>query len=109
MILATVSYVILRYIRTLHFSVTAVGFGAWGTIENLTLAIVFGVLSLPEGSNDWCLAAGLILLTFIGQVFVILAFKCEQAGFVSLFKTSDVVFAFLWQIIFLGRIPDQYR
>jgi len=48
-------------------------------MENLTLALAFGVFTLPHGS-DRTLATCLVFLTFAGQVAVIFATKYELAS-----------------------------
>lgn len=32
-----------------------------------------------------------------------------KAGTISLCRTFDIVFAYLWQFIFLGVVPDMFR
>lgn len=54
------------------------------------------------------LAIALASLTFLGQTCITLAFKFEQAGTVSLCRTFDIVFAYVWQFVFLGVVPDKY-
>ncbi|CAG7834662.1 unnamed protein product [Allacma fusca] len=107
-LLATISFVVLRYLRRVHYSVTTFAFGSWGTVENLVLAVAFGVFSLPRGTYDWLLASALASLTFFGQIAIIMALKCEQTGPVSLVRTCDVIFGFLWQIVFWQVVPDMY-
>ncbi|CAG7825877.1 unnamed protein product, partial [Allacma fusca] len=50
----------------------------------------------------------LAIFVFVTQTSTIVALKYEQAGPVSLVKTSSVVFAFIWQYLFLEIIPDVY-
>ena len=64
--LVTISYVLLRYSKAMHYSITTFCFGVWGTIENLVIALFLGVLALPYNEMDWWLAAGLIILSFFG-------------------------------------------
>jgi drug/metabolite transporter (DMT)-like permease len=109
MLVATVSYLVLRYIRKVHYAVTNVAFGSWGTFENFGLALIFGVLSWPNCYKDWLAAFCLASLTFVGQMAIILAMKHEQAGPVSLVRTCDVIFAFFWQICVLDCWPEIYR
>ena len=75
---------VLRSLRKVHYTITTIAFSTWGTLENSILAIVFGVLSLPDDSRDWLLASSLILLTFVGQLSIIFATKCELASIGSL-------------------------
>jgi len=109
MILAAISYTVLRYIRKVHYTVTTLMFGLWGVTENLSLAIGFNVFNKPEGSEEWLLVCALAVLTFVGQVAIVCAMKAEQAGPVAIIRTFDVVFAFGWQIIILHSVPDKLR
>jgi len=108
MVFATTTFVLLRYLRKLHYSMITLFFGLWGTGETLVLALIVGRLELPRCSEDWGIAVGLAVATFIGQTCMTLAFKFEQAGTISLCRTTDVIFAFLWQFLFLGVVPDRY-
>lgn len=85
-----------------------ISYGVLGSIESIILALVAGVFEFPADPWEWILALGLILFTYAGQTALILALKFEEAGPVSLIQTTDVVFAFLWQLIFLGVYPDMY-
>jgi drug/metabolite transporter (DMT)-like permease len=109
MILAAISYTVLRYIRKVHYSVTTLMLGVYGTFEMLILAILFNVLNIPNSLNEWGLVATLATFTFFGQCAIIMAMKAEQAGPVALIRTCDVIFGFGLQIIILGKIPDWLR
>jgi drug/metabolite transporter (DMT)-like permease len=109
MILAAVSYTVLRYIRKVHYSVSTFLFGLWGSLETLSLALIFQVFSLPSSYKEWGLAATLAGLTFVGQCAIVLAMKSEQAGPVALVRTFDVIFGFALQILIMGLIPDWLR
>jgi drug/metabolite transporter (DMT)-like permease len=109
MVFATTTFVVLRYLRQLHYSVVTLFFGIWGSAETLLLSLLVSQLEIPQEMNDWLLAGALAGLTFIGQTCMTLAFKFEQAGTISLCRTTDVIFAFMWQFLFLGIIPDKFR
>ncbi|CAL8099512.1 unnamed protein product [Orchesella dallaii] len=108
MILLTIHYVAIRYIRTLHHALVNLFFALWGLIECLVVAYAIGVLEVPKDMRE----VGLIILTaflaFFAQTCVTLALKYEQAGPVALVRTSEVVFAFLWQALFLNVQPDMF-
>ncbi len=53
MLVATASYLVLRYIRKIHHVVTTLFFGGWGTLETGVLVIILGVWSLPSCPKDW--------------------------------------------------------
>ncbi|CAG7821849.1 unnamed protein product, partial [Allacma fusca] len=60
----------------------------------------------PHTGMDWFLACTLAAFAFAGQSFFTQALKYEEAGPVSLIRTSEVIFTFLWQMIFLNQLPD---
>ncbi|CAG7824004.1 unnamed protein product, partial [Allacma fusca] len=91
-----------------HYSLTTFFFGAWGTFENLIVALALGIFSLPHGNKHWWLGGALAVLTFFGQISIILALKYEKAGPVTLIKTVDVLFGFLWQMLFFQLVPDLF-
>lgn len=109
MLVATCSYLVLRYIRKVHHVLTTLFFGGWGTAETVVLVLVLGVWSWPNCYKDWLAAIALASLTFTGQMAIILAMKCEKAGPVSLVRTCDVIFAFFWQICVFDCWPEIYR
>ncbi|CAL8110064.1 unnamed protein product [Orchesella dallaii] len=107
MLLASISFTVLRYIRKVHYSITTLMFGLWGTVENIVLAFALHVFKSPSGLKEWGLIGTLALLTFIGQCAIILAMKAEQAGPVAVVRTFDVIFGVIWQIIILHSFPDK--
>lgn len=110
-IVTSVSFIVLRYIRKVHYSVTTLSYGAWGSFENLLIILVVPGLGLrvPTMLSEWGLVAGMALLTLLGQFAIILAMKREAAGPVALIRTFDVLFAFLFEIIVLHSLPDVWR
>jgi len=109
MLFSTGAFILLRYLRQIHVATMTSFFSIWGTLQSLIMAISTDNFELPAGLNHWLMGAGICLFTFLGQLFITLAFKFEQAGTVSLCRTMDVVFAFVWQLLFLAVLPDLYR
>jgi len=85
------------------------GYGVEGTLECAVLAFACGVFELPQSGLEWGLLVALVLITWGGQTSLILALQFEQAGVVSLINSTDTIFAFILQFIFLSVIPDMYR
>lgn len=50
----------------------------------------------------------LALFSFGGQILLTLALQMEQAGPVAIARSADIVFAFIWEIIFFNEIPNKY-
>ncbi len=75
--------ILVRKIRKLHFAVMQLFFGIWGLGQCAVIAFSVGVMSVPEGLRDISLTVLLSLLSFLGQLFNILALKFEDAGVIS--------------------------
>ncbi|CAG7677730.1 unnamed protein product [Allacma fusca] len=103
-----VAIVIVRYLKKVHYSVVLFGFGTFGMVQSLVLAWSYQVMDLPNTPIDITLTVGMGLLSCVGQICLVLALKAENAGPVALVRTCDVVFAFIWQMVFLRKIPDFY-
>lgn len=84
-------------------------YGLIATIECATIAYCQNVLELPSTKQDWIYCILLVFLTFVQQICIIAALKYEEASPVALIQSCDVIFAFLWQLIFLSIIPDIFR
>ncbi|OXA51017.1 hypothetical protein Fcan01_14114 [Folsomia candida] len=65
MILAAISYTVLRYIRKVHYSVTTLMFGVWGTFENLFLAILFSAMNVPNTLGEWGIVGSSIVVVAV--------------------------------------------
>lgn len=50
----------------------------------------------------------LALFSFGGQILLTLALQMEQAGPVAIARSADIVFAFIWEILFFNEIPNKY-
>ena len=106
MVMGTLTFIVLRHV---HFSVTTFSFGFVGSFETLVLCLFVGVWELPRGAKDFSLAAAIALTYFVGQFFFTLALQLEDAGPVALIRSGDLIFAYLWQYLFLDVVPDAFR
>lgn len=63
-------------------------------------------------SRRWIYEIRILLMRtasmFTGQILLTLALQLEHAGPVAIARTSDIVFAFIWQILFFKEIPNVY-
>lgn len=109
MTFATFTYVALRWLKPVHYAVVTFFYGFYSVIECLIFALIAGVLEVPESTEHWALAIALGLLAFLGQSMFTMALKYEDAGPIALIRTSEVIFTFIWQIVFLAEIPDSFR
>jgi drug/metabolite transporter (DMT)-like permease len=106
---ATFTYVALRWLRPVHYAVVTFFYGFYSVIECLIFALIAGTYELPQTGEHWLLAIALGVIAFFGQSMFTIALKFEDAGPVALIRTSEVIFTFIWQIIFLSEIPDMSR
>lgn len=101
--------VMIRHLHQIHHSITLIGFAGFGTVQTALMAWGFGVLEFPTETMDILKACAIGLLSCGSQMFLIFALKCDNAGPVALVKTSDVLFAFVWQMAFVQHFPDVIR
>lgn len=103
------AYVLLRALKGLHFSVIMTNFGGFALVYTLLVSyFIFGQLCLPSCGHDRLLVLALAVFSFMGQILLTLSLQMEQAGPVALARSSDIVFAFIWQIIFFNETPNSY-
>lgn len=43
-----------------------------------------------------------------GQILLTLALQMENAGPVAIARSADIVFAFIWQIVFFKDVPNAF-
>lgn len=94
------AYVLLRALKNVHYAVIMSNFGAFGLIYSIAIGIWLGGLCWPMCGTERILVVALALFSFCGQILLTLALKLEQAGPVSIGRSCDIVFAFIWQVIF---------
>ena len=102
---ASFVYVALRILKTIHYSVILVNFSTIAIIVTGSITAYIGAFDIPESFEDRCWIVGLGVLSFMGQFFLTKALQLEHAGPVSIFRTCDVVFAFIWQLSFFHVSP----
>nr|CAD7203921.1 unnamed protein product [Timema douglasi] len=102
------AYVLLRALKGLHFSVIMTNFGSFALIQTLAVTWSLGALCLPRCGEDRLLVVALALFSFGGQILLTIALQLEQAGPVAIARSADIVFAFIWQVIFFKEVPNHY-
>ncbi|XP_003255287.1 solute carrier family 35 member G1 isoform X1 [Nomascus leucogenys] len=76
-----------------------------GLVESVIILSVLGEWSLPYCGLDRLFLIFIGLFGLGGQIFITKALQIEKAGPVAIMKTMDVVFAFIFQIIFFNNVP----
>ncbi|KAJ8953673.1 hypothetical protein NQ314_007280 [Rhamnusium bicolor] len=102
------AYVLLRALKGIHFSVIMMNFGSFALVQCLLVTVLIGALCLPACGIDRYLIVALALFSFLGQILLTLALQMEQAGPVAIARSSDIVFAFIWQVLFFDEIPNKF-
>ncbi|XP_018570762.1 solute carrier family 35 member G1 [Anoplophora glabripennis] len=102
------AYVLLRALKGIHFSVIMTNFGCFALVQCVLVTILIGALCLPSCGIDRYLIVALALFSFLGQILLTLALQMEQAGPVAIARSSDIVFAFIWQVLFFDEIPNKF-
>lgn len=101
-------YILLRALKSLHFSVIMTNFGTFASIYSLIICMLMGVTCWPACSRDRWLVVVLGLFSFLGQILLTMSLQMEQAGPVAVARCADIVFAFIWQTIFFEETPKGY-
>lgn len=101
-------YVLLRALKGLHFSVIMTNFGAFALIQTIGVTWVLDALCWPQCGLERLLVVALALFSFGGQILLTLSLQLEQAGPVAIARSADIVFAFIWQVLFFKEIPNFY-
>lgn len=102
------AYVLLRALKGIHFSVIMTNFGSFALVQCLLVSVIIGALCLPPCGIDRYLIVALAVFSFLGQILLTLALQMEQAGPVAIARSSDIVFAFIWQVLFFNEIPNKF-
>lgn len=100
--------VVIRFLRGVDPWLINLAYGLGGIV-------VQGSIVLYENSKyyiDDLVVIGFCLstatLTTVGNFFYNVSLKYESAGVVSLMRTTEVVFSFLFQFCLFGIQPDRY-
>lgn len=102
------AYVTLRALKGIHYSVTMSNFGAFALIYTIAISWFLDVICLPYCNSDRWLVVALGVFSFLGQILLTISLQMEEAGPVAIARSADIVFAFIWQILFFKEIPNIY-
>lgn len=99
-------YILLRKLKVLHYAVIMLVFSVVGMAMSYAANLAAPHSPcLPCALSDRAYLVLLGLFSFLGQLLLTKALQLEQAGPVSICRTADIVFAFVWQVAFLGETP----
>ncbi|XP_048194627.1 solute carrier family 35 member G1 [Perognathus longimembris pacificus] len=105
-VLAAMTIVILRKMgKSVDYFLSIWYYVILGLLESIIVLFILGEWSLPHCGLDRLFLILIGLLGLGGQIFMTKALQIEKAGPVAMTKTMDVVFAFIFQIIFFNDVP----
>lgn len=99
--------IIIRVLRDLHHSVVICNFGIFACVFTLGLLLTTNGFCMPSCENRFLILA-LGVFSFWGQILLTISLKLEEAGVISITRSTTIVFAFIWQVIFFNQIPCFY-
>lgn len=103
---AALTFVILRKVgKSVHYFLSIWYYAIIGLIVCIIALFIMDAWTLPSCGIDRFLLISIGLLGLGGQIFLTKALQIEKAGPVAIMKTMDVVFAFIFQVLFLNHIP----
>ncbi|XP_037035856.1 solute carrier family 35 member G1-like [Bradysia coprophila] len=107
MLCLSTKFAVTRKIKETHYLLMTLFLGGCGFLISFPLFLAFEDISsiVPKRWEDYVLVGGL-LSAFFSIACINLALKNEDAGPVALIRSCDVIFAFLFQYIFLSVVPD---
>ncbi|XP_064460372.1 solute carrier family 35 member G1-like [Ornithodoros turicata] len=102
-------YIVVRKVKGVHHSVIMVNFGWVAILETSCITLLSSRFEPVHCGLDRWLLVLLGAFSFGGQVLLTRALQMEQAGPVSVVRSAaDIVFVFIWQVLFFGEVPDWY-
>lgn len=101
-------YVLLRWLKGLHYAVIMMNFSIVAIVMSFLASYFLGSLCWLDCGKDRFMVLLLGVLSFAGQVLLTKSLQYEQAGPVAICRTADIVFAFIWQVIFFHQVPDWF-
>lgn len=102
------AFVILRALKEVHFSVIMTNFGTFALFQCVIVAYFIGALCLPACGLDRYLIVALAVFSFLGQILLTIALQIEQAGPVAIARSTDIIYAFIWQVLFFEEVPNRF-
>lgn len=99
--------ILIRVLRDLHHSVVICNFGLFACVFTFLLLLMTNGFCMPPCENR-LLVLALGIFSFFGQVLLTISLKLEEAAVISIARSTTIVFAFIWQMIFFNQIPCFY-
>ncbi|KAG8431168.1 hypothetical protein GDO86_019322 [Hymenochirus boettgeri] len=97
--------VLRRTGRSVHYLLSVWYYAIIGLIECVIALSVLGEWKIPACGTDRLFLILIGILGLGGQICLVKALQVEKAGPVAIMRTMDVVFAFIFQAVFLNHTP----
>lgn len=107
-VVTSVTYVTLRQLKDVHFSATVSVFCLTAVPLSVAVWLAVGDRSLPTTPLPWLLVLAVGLLSFLVQLCFTKACQLELAGPVSVARTTDILFAVVWQVVWFDSVPGLF-
>lgn len=99
--------IILRKIKSVHYTVTLFICSWVGSLETLVITYFMDGFHLPKNPLDPWLVMSVGLSSFLGQIFFTKSLQVEEAGIISVVQGClELILAFLFQITIFHHIPN---
>ena len=93
--------ILTTFFPEIHWCVVLNYFGWFGFVEGLILCFVLGFTCLPDSDTERAVMVAIGLLSYFGQICLVVSAQLEKASTVALLrKAFDVGLAFAFQMIF---------
>ncbi|XP_074654629.1 solute carrier family 35 member G1-like, partial [Tubulanus polymorphus] len=101
-------HISLRKLKHVHFSTVVFTYSVWGMIQSGILTYIIGAWTLPKSWRTWLELIGVGVTAVMAQTCFTKALQTENAGTVSLLRSMEIVFAFMWQLIIIYDFPHLF-
>lgn len=101
-------FVTVRHLKPVDSTVVLFWTAFVGLIISLIATAAVDHFVWPTNPREIGYVIGVGLLTLISQEALTRSLKLESAGLISLLRTSDIVWSFVWQIALFGIIPHYF-
>jgi drug/metabolite transporter (DMT)-like permease len=99
-------HIALRRLKDVHFATILFTYSIWGMLQSGIFTYIAGAWSIPKDPICWAYIVGVGGFSVCALSCLTIALKTENAGAVSVLRSSDLLFAFIWEMIFLNQYPN---
>ena len=106
-LVGSMAYILVRKVKEVHSSVILLNFSVVAIMETSVITYLLDGFHMVDcGLGPWYLMA-LAVLSFYAQMLLTRALQIEEASIVSVTRSSsEVVCAFIFQIVFFRSVPE---